>query len=137
MQYIESVNKRGREDSRRHNFYPGSPSTLGYVQSLTLCKDFTKNKWSADQVLQTLQPAATYCFSAVIPAEPTADQETTQNPLCVSRNTLAEPYSKSLLYRIHYITNTSLTLLPAVGSTPVQTLCTQNYNPVIQEQHPF
>jgi len=79
-------------------------------------------------------PCSNLLLTAVIPAEPTTDQETTQNPLCVSRNTLAEPYSKSLLYRIHCITNTSLTLLPAVGSTPVQTLCTQNYNPVIQEQ---
>jgi len=59
-QYIESVNKKGKEDSRRHSFYPGSPSNLGYVQSLTPCKDFTK-KWSVDQVLQALHPAATHC----------------------------------------------------------------------------
>ena len=47
-------------------------------------------------------------LTAVTSAEPTADQETTQNPLCVSRNTLAEPYNKSLLYRIHCITNTCI-----------------------------
>jgi len=55
-----------------------------------------------------------------------------RNPLC-SKNSLAETYSKSQLYIIHCITKKSLTLLPAVGKPPVQTHCTTNYTPVIQE----
>ena len=55
----------------------------------------TKNKWSADQVLQTLQPAATHCFSAVIPAEPTAVTGAYTESTVKPRTTLADPLSKS------------------------------------------
>jgi len=49
------------------------------------------------------------------------------------KNTLAESYIKSQLYRIHCITKKRITLLPVVGKPPVQTHCTTNYTPVIQE----
>jgi len=49
------------------------------------------------------------------------------------KNTLAETYSKSHLYKINCITKKRLTLLPAAGNPPVQTRCTMNYALVIQE----
>jgi len=56
----------------------------------------------------------------------------TKSTVC-SKNSFAETYSKSQLYIIHCITKKCRTLLPAVGKLPVQTHCTKNYTPVIQE----
>ena len=54
-------------------------------------------------------------------------------PTVCFKNTLVETYNKSQLYRIHCITKKRLTLLPAAGNPPVQTHCTKNYTPIIEE----
>jgi len=66
--------------------------------------------------------------------EPTAEQETTQKPTVCFKNSLAETHSKSQLYRTHCITQNRLTLHLAVGEPPIQSHCTTNYTPVIQER---
>jgi len=78
-------------------------------------------------------PETPHCSPQQTTAEPTSEQETTQKPTVCFKNTLAESYSKSQLYRIHCITKKRLTLLPVVGKPPVQTHCTTNYTLVIQE----
>ena len=92
--------------------------------------------WNLQQVTVIHNPLynleTPYCSPQQTTAEPTADQETTQNSLCVSRTPLLKP-TTTQLYRIHCITKKRLTLLSTAGKPPVQTHCTMNYTPVIQE----
>ena len=97
-QSIKSVIKKEKEDSRTQRFLYWFTQQTGYVQSLTHSKDFTKN----DQLIKftTLAYNKNTLHSAATTAEPTADQETTQSPLCVSRTPLLKPiashsYTKS------------------------------------------
>jgi len=150
IQWINQLNQwsRKRKKIQEHkDFYPGSPKKMGYFQSLTHNKDFTKND-QTDQIYntypqqeytaphskpllnlqQTKKPHRVHCVFQEYPCwnlqqvtviqnplyntemphcspqrttvEPTADQETTQNPLCVSRTPLLKPttshsYTKS------------------------------------------
>jgi len=50
------------------------------------------------------------------------------------KNSLAETHNKSQLYRTNCITQNRLTLHLAVGEPLVQSHCTMNYTPVIQER---
>jgi len=75
---------------------------------------------------QTLLPIANHCWTYSRPINHT------ESTLCF-KNTLAETYTKSQLYRIHCITQKRLTLLPLAGKPPVHTHYTTNYTIVIQE----
>ena len=75
---------------------------------------------------QTLLPTANHCWTYSRP------RNHTESTVCF-KDTLAETYTKSQLYKIHFITQKCLTLLSAAGKPPVQTHCTTNYTPVIQK----
>jgi len=90
-QLIKSVIKKEKEDSRTQRFLYWFTHQTGYVQSLTHSKDFTK-QWSTDQVYNTC-PRQNNTALAATTVEPTADQEITQSPLCVSRTLLLKPTS--------------------------------------------
>jgi len=84
-----TVKRESKRDSRHNRFLYWFTQQPGYVQSLTHSKDFTKID-QPDHVYNTcLQQEYTAHWSTT--AEPTADQETTQSPLCVSRTPLLKP----------------------------------------------
>ena len=87
-----SKNSKERESKREsgHNrFLYWFTQQQGYVQSLTYSKDFTKTD-QPDHVYNTC-PRQDNTTLATTTAEPTADQETPQNPLCASRTPLLKP----------------------------------------------
>jgi len=86
---IRAVKRDSKRDSRHSKYLYWFTQQTGYVQSLTHIKDFTKN----DQPIEftALAYSKNTLHTAATTAEPTADQETTQSPLCVSRTPLLKP----------------------------------------------
>jgi len=84
-----SKERESKRDSRHSRFLYWFTQQPGYVQSLTHSKDFTKMinliKFT------TLAYSKNTLHTAATTVEPTADQETTQSPLCVSRTPLLKP----------------------------------------------
>ena len=101
--------KKEKEDSRTQGLLSWFTKQTGYVQSLTHSKDFTKN----DQLIKfttlahnknTLHSVANHCWTYIRP------RNHTESTVCF-KNSLAETYSKSQLYKIHCITQKCLTAL--------------------------
>jgi len=83
------VKRESKRNSRHNRFLYWFTQQQGYVQSLTYSKDFTKTD-QPDHGYNTC-PRQDNTTLATTTAEPTADQETPQNPLCASRTPLLKP----------------------------------------------
>ena len=89
QELARTVKRESRRESGHSRFVYWFTQQPGYVQSLTHSKDFTKMinliKFT------TLAYSKTTLHSATTTADPTADQETKQSSLCVSRTPLLKP----------------------------------------------
>jgi len=113
-QSIESVIKIGKEDLRTQRFLswftqqnglrPVPYSTVRISLKMIKLIKFT----TLAHIKNTLLPVANHCWTFSRPRNHT-------KPTVCFKNTLAETYNKSQLYRIHCITKKCLTLLIAAN----------------------
>jgi len=89
QELTRTVNRESKRESGHGRFLYWFTQQQGYVQSLPYSKDFTKMinliKFT------TLAYNKITLHTAATTADPTADQETPQNPLCASRTPLLNP----------------------------------------------